>query len=186
MIDSGVGLFALGVGNEQGLGLAVLCLLVRPFGVALMAAGLKGLVGGRGAGRGMLKGLEGRGRRLPWSTVCFMAGALSLAGLPVSAGFAGRWALYRLLTVSDFAVVAGMTGASLGLMVGVWRGLSALLGGGSAPAAPEKEAVDEHDGWSGAVIAALVVAASVVLGLSPQILTPVAARLAGLYTFMVR
>ncbi len=182
LVDGGAALIAFGMGSERGLALALLCLLVRPFGIALMAMGLRGL-GTASAHDLRIEAVRGLGRRLPWSTVAFAVGALSTAGLPVSAGFAGRWALYRLLGPSDLISVLAMVGASFGLMVGVWRALSALL----VDERPATEEMEEPSGaterWPRALVVSLILVASVVVGLSPRYLAPTAARLAEFYTF---
>jgi NADH-quinone oxidoreductase subunit N len=183
LIDSGVALTAFGMGSERGLALALLCLLVRPFGLALMATGLKGLQIGCGCDL-RVGAIRGLGRKAPWSTCAFVFGALSAGGLPISAGFAGRWALYRALGPSALTAVLTMMAASLGLMVGVWRALSALLARGRASGDEAQEAQDRGERWSRAVVVLLAALTSVAVGLSPQLVASVAARLSGLYTFL--
>lgn len=183
LVDSGAALIAFGIGSERGLALVQLCLLVRPFGIALLAMGLRGL--GTACGHDLrMESVRGLGRRLPWSTVAFAVGAVSTAGLPVSAGFAGRWALYRVLGNSNLVAVLALVGASFGLMVGTWRALSALLAEDRPSTDGLEESPAEADPWPRALVVALVVVASVVVGLSPQLLAPTAARLAGFYTFL--
>lgn len=182
LIDSGVALSALGIGSERGLALALLSLLVRPFGLALMATGLGGLQRASKDDRS-LGTLRGLGRSAPWSAFAFVVGGMSTAGLPVSAGFAGRWALYRVLGQSDLTTVLTMIAASLGMMIGVWRALSSLLAGPEG--ANEGDAGERQEGerWSKALVVLLAVAGSVAVGMIPQLLAPTAARLASLYTF---
>jgi NADH-quinone oxidoreductase subunit N len=186
LIDSGVGLVALGMASQRGVALALLVLLVRPFGVALMAAGLKGLRT-RGNGDDEPDALRGLAWKAPWSTLAFVVGGLSTAGLPISAGFVGRWALYRALAPSDFSSVLVMMFASAGLMIGVWRALSVLL------ARPEPSYEETHEPewgvplrrWLLAGLVVLAAATCVGVGLFPQVVTPTAVRLADLYTFVV-
>jgi len=183
LIDSGVALAALAIGTEQGLALAMLSLLVRPFGLALMAAGLRGLR--RIVSDDLtLDAIRGLGRRAPWSTFAFVVGGLSTAGLPVTAGFAGRWSLYRAVSSSDATSVLTLMVGSVGLMVGVWRALSALLDPmnplGGAPEAGEPNSAE---GWPRALVVLVVALASMVVGLNPQLLAQTAAQLAGLYSF---
>jgi NADH:ubiquinone oxidoreductase subunit 2 (subunit N) len=184
LIDSGVALVAFGMGSERGLALALLSILARPFGLALMATGVKGL--GTKSGRDLsVEAIRGMGRSAPWSTFAFVLGGLSTAGLPVGAAFAGRWALYRAIGSTGLGPLLTMMAASLGLMIGVWRALAALL----VRAQPSDEhaaepAWDGAEPWPRAIVVLLAVLASVAIGLSPQLVAPLAARLAGLYTFL--
>lgn len=184
LVDSGVGLVALGMASEQGLALALLALLVRPFGVVLMATGLKGL-GAQVLDDDVPGALRGLAWEAPWSTLAFLVGGVSMAGLPISAGFTGRWALYRALAPSTFSSVWAMLFASVGVMIGVWRALSALL---SAPESSvgtgEAEENSPLQRWLLAGLVVVAVAASVGVGLFPRLVTPTAVRLASLYTFL--
>jgi len=109
-----------------------------------------------------------------------------MAGWPGTVGFGARWALYRALAPSDLPAVLLMMLASVGVMVGVCRGVARLFwrppsltaGGDQGGGEPVSE---------GALKAGLIVAASVVCigaGLFPQFLASTAARLAGLYAFL--
>ncbi len=185
LIDTGVALVALGMATDRGLALALLALLSRPFGIVLMAAGLKGLRSRRTGDR-QPAGLRGLADEAPWSTVAFLMGGLSTAGLPVTAGFAARWPLYRTLASSDLVSVSLMMVAGGGLMIGVWRALSTLLTRAhrSDDVGGETERDVVHEGlMAGLVLSAA--AASVGVGLFPQLLTPTAVRLASLYTLFL-
>jgi formate hydrogenlyase subunit 3/multisubunit Na+/H+ antiporter MnhD subunit len=185
LVDSGVTLVALGMASEQGLALVLLTLLVRPFGIALMAAGLKGMRL-QGSGDDEPEAVRGLAWKAPWSTLAFLVGGLSTAGLPISAGFAGRWALYGALAPFDLSSVLVMMLASAGLIFGVWRVLASLLAR-SEPSYEEPHG-PEHDAplqrWLLAGLVVLVVVVCVGVGLFPQLVTPTAVRLANLYTFL--
>jgi formate hydrogenlyase subunit 3/multisubunit Na+/H+ antiporter MnhD subunit len=185
LIDSGVALIALGLESERGLALALLSLLARPFGLALMATGQKGLLAGHGFGD-RLDALRGRGWKAPWSALAFFVGGLSTAGLPITVSFAGRWALYRTLAPSDLPPVLLMMAASLGVMVGVWRVLTTLFWRSQPPDGKTSETEKDipSEGVLRVILIVLAVAVCVGLGLFPQLLAPTALRLAGLYTFL--
>jgi formate hydrogenlyase subunit 3/multisubunit Na+/H+ antiporter MnhD subunit len=181
LIDSGAALIALGMNNKLGLELALLSLYVRPFGLVLMAAGLGGLWKRSGNDDG-LDALRGVGWKAPWSTVLLIFGGLSTAGLPVSAGFVWRWALYRALAPSNPGYTLILILAGMGVMVGLWRGLLALL---ERPRSPENRSVLSlglSEGWVTATVVVVVILGCVGMGIFPQVLTPWAVRLADTYT----
>ncbi|MGD2164347.1 MAG: proton-conducting transporter membrane subunit [Anaerolineae bacterium] len=183
LMDSGVSLIALGMSSDRGLALVVLSLLVRPFGLGLMAVGLRGFRARRGHDLRSAS-VRGLGRRAAWSTFAFVTGGLSAAGLPISAGFAGRWSLYRALGTSRLAPALTVMAASVGLMVGVWRALHALLAADELLVETETEAEEGAERWPSGIAVLLAVVASAVVGLAPQLLAPTAARVAGMYTFL--
>jgi formate hydrogenlyase subunit 3/multisubunit Na+/H+ antiporter MnhD subunit len=182
LVDSGAALIALGMKSNLGLELTLLSLYVRPFGLALMAAGLSGLRRHNGDDDSF-SALRGVGWKAPWSTVALSIGGLSTAGLPVSAGFVWRWALYRALAPSSPATALFIILAGTGVTVGLWRGLSVLL---ARPRSPENRSVlslGPSEGWLTAAVVIVVVVACVGVGLFPQTLAPWAVRLADAYTF---
>jgi NADH-quinone oxidoreductase subunit N len=186
LLDSGAALIALGMNSKLGLMLTLLSLFVRPFGLSLMAVGLSGLRA-RSGGDDRFDTLRGVGWQVPWSTAALVVGGLSMAGLPVSAGFVWRWALCRALAPSSpgSAVLVLLAGACV--MVGVWRGLSVLL---ARPRSVENRSVvplstseGTSEDWLTAVVVAVAILSCVGVGLFPQVLAPLAARLAETYTF---
>ncbi len=184
LIDSGAALIALGMHSKLGVTLTLLALLVRPFGLALMAAGLSGLRM-RAGGDDRVETVRGLGWKAPWSTGALIFGGLSAAGLPVSAGFAWRWALYRAVTPSSPGSALLLLLAGVGVIVGLWRGLASLL---TRPQSPEDRSVipsSAPEGWLTSVVVVVSVMACIGIGLFPQLLAPLAARLAETYTFFV-
>ena len=71
-----------------------------------------------------LENLAGIGRRMPWSTAAFMLAALSLIGIPGTAGFISKW--YLITAAFDegalgVALVAVILVSSLMAVAYVWR-----------------------------------------------------------------
>lgn len=182
LVDSGAALVALGMGSERGLALLFLVLFLRPFGLVLMSAGLKGLraLDARGGDTDAMRGLA---QRAPWSTLAFLIGGLSTAGMPISAGFAGRWALYGALAPSDLLSVTILMGASAGVMIGIWRAFSILVAS-SDPSGEEAGEPHRPSDWPLAALMVSAVVISFAVGLFPQLVTSTAVRLASLYTFL--
>ena len=182
LIDSGAALLALALGSETGLTLLILSLITRPFGLLLMAAGLSGLRS-RSGNDDRPAALRGQGWKAPWSTAALFFGGLSLAGLPVSAGFVWRWPLARALASAHQDSVLFLFLAGVGVMVGVWREMAVLL---VRPRAPKNRSVlslDSSEGWLTAAVVILAIIACVGGGIFPQAVAPMAARLAATYTF---
>ena len=159
--DMGCTLVALSVASPTALTAALLQVAHRSVGLMLAAMGLA--VVGHRAGDDSFANLSGVARRLPLSTVGLVLGGLSLAGMPLTAGFPGRWAVYRLLSAPGLALAMLLSGA--GVALGYLRGLSALL-------SPSTESKVKREPF----IASLVILGMVVLclglGLRPQWLLP--------------
>ncbi len=188
LVDSGATLIALGMNSKLGVTLTFLLLLMRPFGLSLMAVGLSGL-GERNGGDDSLDALNGLGWKAPWSTAALIVGGLAASGLPVGSGFVSRWALCRALSPSSPGIALSLLLAGAGVMIGVWRALSVLM---ARPPSPQNRSVipldnlgDASEGWLAAAIVLVALLATVGVGVFPRVLAPLAVRLAESYTFFI-
>ena len=181
LVDSGATLIALSLSNRLGLTLVFLSLLMRPFGLILLGAGLTWL---KQRGTDSLDSLRGAGWRTPWATAAMLVGGLSVAGFPVSAGFIWRWALYRALASSSNVGAAALVMlAGGGIMVGLIRALSVLLTRPDTPASSPPSAPARRESRLDTAIIALVILVCVAVGLFPQVIAPLAGQLAASFTF---
>ena len=183
LIDTGAALIALSMSSRLGMALVFLSLLVRPFGLILMAAGLSGLRARNG--NDSFAALQGEGWRSPWSSAALFFGAISAGGLPVSAGFAWRWALYRGLAPAELGAVLALLLSSAGVMAGLWRGLVPLLTRPRGSDATNHVGKAKPEGWLTATIVVGAILCTVGVGLFPQSIAPLAIRLAEGYAFFV-
>lgn len=103
--DFGVALLAVGAGTPAGFELALGLSAVRVFGLGVWALGLSVIRGQ--TGRDDLEVLAGAGYRLPLASAASIVGVLSIAGLPLTAGFPARWAL--LSAIAPDHVIAATT-----------------------------------------------------------------------------
>ena len=179
LVDNGAMLLALGSGKVEGIALAVLMLLARPLALGLMTLGLQGL---RVIGKGedSREVMLGAGWRAPWRMVAFLVGGITLAGFPISLGFAARWGLYRLIASEDlFLALLALMGSS-GVMLGLVGAMRTLL----TPVADEVAAEPRpaEDRVVLALIGALLVA-TLALGFSPNLPSRIALQMAEWYTF---
>ncbi len=156
---------------------------------------------GTGAPEGdNLDRLRGSARRLPWSGTGLAVGSLTLAGLPLTAGFAAEWFLLEALMQQfrvpglGFRLVLAVAGAAIALTVGfagvTFVRLTGLVvlgppapGGGPVqpgPAGPgEPGAAQQRDyGWLGrAAIVILSLGCLATAALLPLVIRVVAAGL---------
>ena len=123
----GAVLISLGLGARSSWALVWLLLIAR--GVAMIVSGYGlAVIRQRAGGATSFASIEGLGTRLPWTSAAFLLGVLSLAGMPLTAGFAGQWALMQALGSRDWLHAVIVLAGALGLAIGLIRSLSALLG----------------------------------------------------------
>jgi hydrogenase-4 component B len=131
-----------------------------------------------------LDGLRGAARRTPWSGTGFAVGAVTLAGLPLTAGFVSEWFLLESLMQQfrvpglGYRLVLAVAGAAVALTVGfagvTFVRLTGLVVLGPAPARQGPGGGREY-GWLGrAGVTAMAVAC-----LGAAALTPLEIRLIG-------
>jgi formate hydrogenlyase subunit 3/multisubunit Na+/H+ antiporter MnhD subunit len=181
LADTGAAFIALGMNTRLGLIQIFLSLLVRPLGLALMAAGVSGLR--THDGNDSFDVLRGVGRKAPWSIAALAFGGLSAAGVPISAGFTWRWALCRDLASDNIGLALAVLLAGVCVMVGVWRGLAALLERPRPPGSPGVATLLASEHWLTVVVVAATIVGCIGVGLFPQFVGPLAVRLAEGYTF---
>lgn len=74
------------------------------------------------AGTSSISSLRGIGRDMPWTTAAFVAGGLSLIGLPLTVGFISKWYLVQAsLELGWWPVALLIMASSLLAVIYVWR-----------------------------------------------------------------
>lgn len=159
--DLGVLLLAFAVGGSQRVELTLLYTVGRSVSVILFATSLAILR--HRATTDQFSELQGMARRLPIATMGLMLGGLALAGFPLTAGFPVHWTVYRAASGEEWIWIVLLLASSIGITVGVLRGLNAMLGD-----KPRQDVARQP------VLASLIVVAlavlTLVLGLYPQLL----------------
>ena len=114
--DFGVTLLAVGAGTPAGYQLALGLSAVRVIGLGVWSLGLAVIRGQ--TGRDDQEALAGAGYRFPLAAAASIVGVLSIAGLPLTAGFPARWALLSAIapnhTIAAATVVASILISSSG------------------------------------------------------------------------
>jgi NADH-quinone oxidoreductase subunit N len=174
MIDIGATLLAVGLGAPAGVEATLAALALRGLALLLWGMGLSQLR--RAAGRDDFDSLRGLARRYPLPSAAVVLGLLALAGVPVTAGFPGRWALLYLLAQihprSAIVLLFGMASMALVCL----RGLAALLTPREGQPETWAEAFSTHRLSIVAYGAGLAVLLA--LGAFPQWILPAIARAA--------
>jgi formate hydrogenlyase subunit 3/multisubunit Na+/H+ antiporter MnhD subunit len=182
MADVGAAMLGIGLGTPEGVQAALVGLVLRGAALPLWALGLDRVRSA--AGGTSFESLQGVGRRHPVAVAAVVMGLLSVAGFPLTAGFAGRWALLRLLAQQHptAAIVLVVSTASAALVCA--RALAAAL----QPALRRGEQPDEAApvGGPAAALYALGFVVLLTLGLFPQWVLPAVANAAGAFTVIGR
>ncbi len=179
--DLGYLLLAMPAGGSQGLSLTLLHLVNRAAAITLLAVALA-LVRQR-LGTDRFARLQGTARRLPVATMGLMVGGLSLAGFPLTAGFPTHWAISRAIWgwAQPFSAATqgtaeavpgqewvwvltliGLLVSTAGPLIGLLRGLSAMLETNPRPDAVRQPAL-------ASLLVLALGALTVILGLYPQL-----------------
>jgi len=174
LYDYGVLLVAMALRGTAGLPTAIWLALTRVFALFTVATGAAIIRHRMESDR--LERLHGALSRMPVAVTALIAGGLALGGLPLTAQFASRWALLQLLGENDPRWVFLLLLAATGVLIGAVRAGYACFG-------RLTYARVERESFLVALAALLLVAAGVILGLYPQLLTsPVAAAILPLST----
>lgn len=178
MIDIGAALMAVGLATPDGLratlailGLRVLALVVWGLGLSWLRLDSNNSTD--------FDDLAGRAWQMPFAAMAVIVGGLSLIGFPLTAGFAGRWALYRQLAANEvgFGLILLLASASVALAFA--RGLAALFRrANDAEEADLPLKAGPHEGQVAIIFLIIGVAAILFLGLFPQVLLPAVTRAA--------
>jgi formate hydrogenlyase subunit 3/multisubunit Na+/H+ antiporter MnhD subunit len=179
--DLGCLLLGLGTASIEGLTATALQLVNRSLALVLASVGLAALR--RYASSDAFADLGNVARRMPLVSAGFLAGLLSLAGFPLTGGFASRWPIYRLVYQENhlYAIALILSGGAAAL--GCWRGLLALLGPGAHPEL-EREPMPLLRRLPIAAVMLILTLLCLALGLFPQLFLPPILKLVEGFTFL--
>jgi multicomponent Na+:H+ antiporter subunit A len=174
LYDYGVLLVAMGLRGTAGLPTAIWLLLTRTLALLTLATGAALIRHHVQSDR--LDRIAGTAARLPIAVAALAMGGFALAGMPLTAQFASRWALLQLAAEVDPRWAILLLLAALGVLIGTLRATRACFGALSASPVERERPVF-------ALLALALIAAGLLLGLFPQLLTgPVAAVILPLST----
>lgn len=172
LADIGVALVAFSTNTLAGLSAALFVIFLRTFGLGLMAMGLS--LARERQPDDTFASLTSLAWRRPWAALVLIIGALSLAGIPPFAGFAGRWAALQQVTGNDFGAAAALLVGTIGVVGGTLRGLQFIM-------RPSQEPLEEDTQAESFLTVALLVGAlglCLLFGLFPDLMTSVIRQMA--------
>jgi len=174
LADIGVALVAFSTHTISGLSAALFVVFLRTFGLGLMSMGLA--LARTESPDDTFQSLTGLAWRRPWAAVGLIVGALSLAGVPPLAGFAGRWGALQQAAGADLGASLALVLSSIGVVAGMLRGLQFVL-------RPIDHAATQPVRESPLTIALIVGALLLCLlfGLFPDLLSPVIRQMSAAY-----
>lgn len=179
--DLGCLLLGLGTASIEDLTATVLQLVNRSLALVLAGVGLTALR--RYAFSDVFADLGNVARRMPLVSAGLLAGLLSLAGFPLTGGFASRWPIYRLVYQENhlYAIALILSGGAATL--GCWRGLLALLGP-DANSKSEREPRPLLRRLPTAAVLLILTLLCLALGLFPQLFLPSILKSVEGFTFL--
>ncbi|TEU14821.1 MAG: hypothetical protein E3J21_14845 [Anaerolineales bacterium] len=179
--DLGCLLLGLGTASVEGLTAIALQLVNRSLALVLASVGLATLR--RYASSDAFADLGNVAQRMPLVSAGLLAGLLSLAGFPLTGGFASRWPIYRLVYQENhlYAIALALSGGAAAL--GCWRGLLALLGPDAHPEL-EREPIPLLRYLPTVAVILILTLLCLALGLFPQLFSPPILKLVEGFTFL--
>jgi len=126
LVDLGVMLIAIGSGTEDAFRLALSLIAVRVIALGVLALGLSYLCNAER----LVSQMRGVGYKMPFAAAAFLFGLLSVAGIPLTAGFPGRWSLLTGVLHADKFAAGTVIFSMIGLGVLVIRLAAILFGRG--------------------------------------------------------
>ena len=133
----------LGLGTAGGVAASVIHL----FNHALMKVALFLAIGNLvyRTGSDALANLAGLGRRMPWTMGAFVVAAMSLVGIPLTAGFVSKWYLLRAaLAEGMWPIAVVILVSSLLAALYMWRVVSVAFFARTAPDTVQAHATEAH------------------------------------------
>ena len=105
--------------GTAGLPTAIWLLLTRTLSLLTLATGAAAIRHYMASDR--LERVSGAASRMPWAVIAMIVGGFGLAGLPLTAQFASRWALLQLVAEEDPRWALLLLFGALGVVLGSVR-----------------------------------------------------------------
>jgi formate hydrogenlyase subunit 3/multisubunit Na+/H+ antiporter MnhD subunit len=175
MFDLGCLLLALAVQGTSGAVVLYAGLMTRAIGLILI--GTATAVVQEEAGQDALTGIRGTAHQIPLAMGALLMGGITLAGMPLAAGFPARWYLLHDLARLDYRWVWLVVLAGIGVALFYLRAARAMLG----PATPMRRTARTRPVGATTALMLVLIVVTIAVGLFPGPLFRVASLLVTLY-----
>ena len=179
LVDFGAVLLGVGLGSRAGVEAALVIMALRGLAMPLWALGIDQMR--QAVGSDHFDALPGFARRYPLAATAVVAGLLSIAGFPLTAGFTGRWALLHLLAHLHPTSAILLLLATVSVALVCARGLAAMLAPAAAPEA-EGAVLLAPVGRLALTLYAIGFTVMLAIGFFPQWLLPAVADTAAVFS----
>jgi formate hydrogenlyase subunit 3/multisubunit Na+/H+ antiporter MnhD subunit len=157
LVSLGQALIGFGLGTQVGLAAAMLAVLNRAIGIALVAGGM------------VFVSYHEERRWQAVGALAILAGGLAIAGIPPAVGVASRWGIYASLASVHPLLVGLLFASSAAVLLAVMRFVHPVLNGLSQ--AVESTGEVKVVPYLCAAVVVILVAIVVIAGIFPQLLS---------------
>ena len=176
IMETGFSILAISLMGTSGLNLFFMLLIPRFIGLLVWAFSLSILKNHSPVLE--LAGIKGIARVLPFASSGLMLSLLAMAGMPLLAGFPAHQAIWENLAVHSLPVVAWVLAGGISLIFTTLRVLSVFV------MAPEGTLWESHESNAQRILLALGYLVLLLLGIFPQLVTPLWANLPVIFTHL--
>ena len=171
LIDWGCTLVAIGLRLPNSAGIAAMIICTRVISLIVWGIGAGSIFDNNNSAGDVQLHI----RRNPFATISMIVGGLSLAAMPLTIGFPGRWALLKMLAniYPNYAIVLLISGMCA--LMGYIRTITQMIDLTSIIDGEMYRTTSETRGTIG--LSVLLVLSSIIFGLVPQWLYPKAASI---------
>jgi len=177
---AGTGLAVAGLSSGSLISVELVLLLFLARGVELAVWALALATIRPAADSLRFKATQGTARAYPLGAAGLVLAHLSMAGLPLLAGFPARLGLWQQVGGRSIGLAVWLIFGFLGLLIGAIRTLAVLV------MAPENTPWQIRESRAQTIMLALGIAALVVLGLFPQLLKPIISQLPRMFEHLAQ
>jgi NADH:ubiquinone oxidoreductase subunit 2 (subunit N) len=162
-METGYSLLAISIKGTIGIEIFFGLLIPRTIALFLWAMALSIILSKTSSDH--FSEVKGLGRKYPFAAMIIILTNLSLAGIPLLAGFPIHQALWENVGTFSLTNAIWFLAGTTGLLMGGIRSLAVLV-------APSEEIITIRENWAQRIFLSLGILAIILLGIFPQLISP--------------